>query len=331
LGQTRGRREEGRRSIGALTLVLSERDVESLMDMKLVVSSVEEVFRRQGMGEVSNFMRTRSRGGASVLNVMHANLPYLGRGGVKAYLSSRAGTVFALLLFDTKDSRLLAIMGADILGRFRTGAASAVATEYLYGKRTGTLAVFGSGKQALTQVLAMEEVMSLDEVRVWSPTPGHRVAFAQKLRTYGFNSSDFDFPTIALKGAEVATAITSSRRPFLTDEMIENLMHLNIAGGNVSNHAEVTAAGVGSFSTIAVDDIAQAKIEYGDLIQAAKEGVFSWESAIELGAFVSGKRKPEGRTLFKSGGAALEDVAVASMIYDRATKSSRSYPSVELV
>jgi alanine dehydrogenase len=314
-----------------LTLVLSERDVESLIDMKEVVSSVEEAFRRQGMGDVSNFRRTRSQGAASVLSVMHANLPYLGRGGVKAYLSSRAGTRFALLLFDTNDSSLLAVMGADILGRFRTGAASGVATKYLYGKRAGSMAVFGSGKQALTQVLAMKEVMSLDEVRVWSPTPEHRVAFAKKLKTYGFNSNSFDSPAAALKGADVATAITSSRQPFLTDDMLEDVLHLNIAGGNVSDHAELTAAGVGAFSTIAVDDIAQAKVEYGDLIQAAKDGAFSWESAVELGTIVAGKRKPEGRTLFKSGGAAFEDVAVASMIYDRATKSSVSYPSVELV
>jgi alanine dehydrogenase len=314
-----------------LTLILSERDVEGLIDMKEVVSSVEEAFRRQGMGEVSNFMRTRSRGVASVLNVMHANLPYLGRAGLKAYMSSKAGTKFALLLFDTKDSMLLAVMGADILGRFRTGAASGVATKYLYGKRAGTLAVLGSGKQALTQVLATKEIMFLDEVRVWSPTPEHRGAFARKLKTYGFNSNAFDLPAAALKGAEVATAITSSRQPFLTDEMLENVMHLNIAGGNVSDHAELTAAGVGSFSTIVVDDIAQAEIEYGDLIQAAKNGLFTWESAVELGTIVAGKRRPQGRTLFKSGGVALEDVAVASMIYDRATKSARSYPSVELV
>jgi len=314
-----------------LTLVLSERDVEGLVDMKGIVSSVEEAFLRQGMGELSNFMRTRSRGATSVLNVMHANLPYLGRAGLKAYLSSRAGTKFALLLFDTKDSRLLAVMGADILGRFRTGAASGVATKYLYGKRAGTLAVLGSGRQALTQVLAIKEVMSLEEVRVWSPTPEHRVAFAQKLKTYGFRSDAFNSPATALEGAQVATAITSSRQPFLTDEMLENLMHLNLAGGNVSDHAEVTPAGVSSFRTIAVDDIAQAKTEYGDLIQAAKEGVFSWESAVELGAIVARKRKPEGRTLFKSGGVALEDVAVASMVYDRATKSSRSYPDVELI
>lgn len=314
-----------------MTLVLSEEDVENLINMKDVVYSVEEAFRRQGTGEVSNFMRTRSRRDTSVLNVMHANLPYLGRGGVKAYMSSTRGTKFALLLFDTNDSRLLAVMGADILGRFRTGAASGVATKYLYGKRSGILAVFGSGKQAFTQVLAIKEVMSLEEVRVWSPTPEHRVAFAQKLRSYGFDSNAFDAPSEALEDTEVATTITSSRQPFLTDEMLKKVMHLNVAGGNVSDHAEVTAAGIGAFSSVVVDDIAQAKIEYGDLIQAAENGFFSWESAIELGSVVAGKRKPEGRTLFKSGGAALEDVAVASMIYDRAMESPRSYPSFELV
>ena len=314
-----------------MTLLLSERDVESLINMKEVVSSVEEAFRREGMGDVSNSRRTRSRGSAAVLSVMHATLPYLGRGGLKAYMSSRAGTKFALLLFDTNDSSLLAVMGADIIGRFRTGAASGVATKYLYGKPTGSLAVFGSGKQALTQVLAMKEVMTLEEVRVWSPTPEHRLAFTQKLRTFGFDSNAFDSPATALKGAEVATAISSSKQPYLTEDVIQNVMHLNLAGGNLPDHAELTAAGVGSFNTIVVDDIAQAKTEYGDLIQAARDGIFSWESAVELGTVIAGKMRPQGKTMFKSGGAALEDVAVASMIYDRAMKSSASYPTVELV
>jgi len=314
-----------------LTLFLSERDVESLINMNDVVSTVEEAFRRQGNGEVSNFMRTRSRGTSSVLSVMHANLPYLKRGGLKAYLSSRARTKFVLLLFDTNDSRLLAVMGADILGRFRTGAASAVATKYLYGKPSGTLALFGSGRQALTQVLAVKEVMSLDEIHIWSPTPAHRSALVQELKARGINGSAFDSPATALDGAQVATAITSSKEPFLTDEMLQDVSHLNIAGGNVPEHAEITSAAVGTFVTVAVDDLAQAKVEYGDLIQAVNDGVFSWESAVELGAVVAGKKRPEGRTLFKSGGAALEDVAVASMIYDRATKSGGSYPSLELV
>jgi ornithine cyclodeaminase/alanine dehydrogenase-like protein (mu-crystallin family) len=314
-----------------LTLILSEKDVESLINMKDVVTSVEEAFRRQGEGEVSNFMRTKSRGDASVLSVMHASLPYLRRGGLKAYMSSRGGTKFALLLFDTDDARLLAVMSADILGRFRTGAASGVATKHLFGRHSGTLALFGTGKQALTQVLAVTEVMTVDEVRIWSPTPEHGRAFAQKLETLGINGSAFDSPTAALDGAEVATAITSAKRPFLNGEVLEGVSHLNIAGGNVPNHAEITSSAVGIFDTVAVDDLAQAKVEYGDLIEAANDGTFSWQSAVELGAIVAGRSKPGGRTLFKSGGAAFEDVAVASMIYDRAMESGRPFLGVELV
>ena len=247
------------------------------------------------------------------------------------YASSRAGTKFALLLFDTDDSRLLAVMGADMLGRFRTGAASGVATKHLYGRRSGTLAILGSGKQALTQVLAVKEVMTLDEVRVWSPTPEHRRAFTQRLNSSGISGMAFDSPAAALDGAEVATAITSAREPFLTRQMLAGVSHLNVTGGNVPDHTEMTSDAVGAFDTVAVDDLAQAKVEYGDLIQAASAGGFDWESAIELGAVVAGKRSSRGRTLFKSGGAALEDVAVGSMIYDRALKSGRPYPSVELV
>ncbi len=314
-----------------MTLFLSERDVEGIIDMNEVVPTVEEAFRRQGSGEVSNFRRTRSTGDGSLLNVMHANLPYLGRGGLKAYMSSRAGTRFALLLFDSKDSELLAVMGADIIGRFRTGAASGVATKHLFGKRTGTLAVFGSGKQALTQVLAVRAVMSVDQVRVWSPNPEHRRAFAQRLKTDGVNAGAFESPAQALDGAQVASAITSSKEPFLTGEMLEGVSHLNIAGGNVPGHAEIAADAVPSFDTVVVDDLAQARTEYGDLILPEARGLFSWDRAIELGKIVAGSATASGRTLFKSGGVALEDVAVASMIYDKALKSGNSYPAAELV
>jgi ornithine cyclodeaminase/alanine dehydrogenase-like protein (mu-crystallin family) len=308
-----------------LTLVLSERDVLSLIDMGEVVSSVEEAFRREGLGEATNSMRTRSRGGSSVLNVMHANLAYLKRGGLKAYMSSRAGTKFVLVLFDNSDSTPLAVMGADTIGRFRTGAASGVATKYLYGAPSGTLALFGSGKQALTQALAMASVMSLEDVRVWSPTAAHRESCARLLRENGLKAHSLDSPLAALEGAQVACAITSSKEPFLTESMLHGLSHVNICGSNAQSHAEMTPAAVGSFDTVVVDDLAQARVEYGDLIMAESSGRFAWESAVDLASVVAGRTAHHGRTLFKSGGIALEDVAVASALYDKAMKSGEGY------
>jgi alanine dehydrogenase len=314
-----------------LALILSEQDVRGLLDMNEVVGAVEEAFRREGMGEAFNSMRTRSREPGSVLNVMHATLPYLRRGGLKAYLASPSGAKFVVVLFDTSDSSLLAVMGADHLGRYRTGAASGVATKHLYRRKSGTLAILGSGKQALTQALAVRSVMTVDEARIWSPNPGHRDEFSRRLREAGFKASACDTPGLAFEGADVACSITSSKAPFITEEMLGTASHVNICGGNVPEHAEITSAAMGSFDTCVVDDLHQAKTEYGDLIQAAREGKFSWASAVELGSVVAGKAKPIGRTLFKSGGAAIEDVAVASMLYDKATNSEKHYPSVELV
>jgi ornithine cyclodeaminase len=166
---------------------------------------------------------------------------------------------------------------------------------------------------------------------VWSPNRSHSEEFVRALQKAGFHSVASDTPGQALEGADVLSAVTSSKEAFITKEMLGSVSHANICGVNVPSHAEMTADAIGSFDEIIVDDLPQARVEYGDLIQAAAAGTFRWDSALELGQVVSGKLKPAGRTLFKSGGAALEDVAVASLLYEKARRSGKNYPDVELV
>jgi len=89
------------------------------------------------------------------------------------------------------------------------------------------------------------------------------------------------------------STITSSREAFLGKVDLEQVSHVNVCGGNVPEHAEVTAEAVGSFDTVVVDDLAQAKAEYGDLIQAASSGRFAWESASSSGQWL--QAEPRGR------------------------------------
>jgi len=306
-----------------LTLALSEKDVQGLLEMTEVVSAVEEAFRREAAGEAMNSARSRTRGIGVVLNAMHAYLPYLRRGGLKCYISSRKGTRFVFILFDSEDSRPLAIMGADTLGRFRTGAASGVATKFLYGRKSAKLAVCGSGKQALTQVLGVAAVTSISELRIWSPTEDHREGFRLRLKEMGLDAETFGTPGEALRGVDVASTVTSSKKPFLSPAEIEHLAHLNACGSNSPEHSEVMATAVAEFGAVVVDDLLQARIEYGDLIQAAEAGTFSWDAAVPLKEVVAGRVSATGSTLFKSGGVALEDVAVGSLVYDKALKSGR--------
>jgi len=309
-----------------MTLFLSEDQVKELLDMKEVVQAVEESFRHQGLGESVNSTRTRSRADGAVLNVMHASLPYLGRAGLKCYMSSPKGTKFLVALFDLNDATPLAVMGADFLGRYRTGAASAVATKHLYRRSSARLAVFGAGRQALTQVQALQAVLTVEEVVVWSPNPSHGAGFASKLNELGLRATAADSPGAASANAEVGSTITSAATPFLTDHDASPLSHVNVCGGNHPRHSELTPDAVASFGSIFVDDLAQGKIEYGDLLNAASAGKFVWDKAIELGSVVAGKASPKGRTLFKSGGIAIEDVAVASLLYDKVSRNGAIRP-----
>lgn len=306
-----------------MTIYLSEVEVERLLRMDEVIDTVEEAFRRQGKGEAFNSPRTRTIGHGAALNVMHAVLPYLGRGGLKAYMSTAAGTKFVIVLFDARDSRPLAVMGADMLGRFRTGAASGVATRHMYRRPSAVLAIFGTGRQALTQVLAVSSVLKLDEVRAWSPDSAHRAKFATDLSVRGVKAVACASPAEAADGADVGSAISSSKDPFLSKREVKGMAHLNLCGGNNPAHSEIVPDAVASFRTVAVDDVPQGMKEYGDLIKAASSGCFDWADAVPLSSIVDGSVKPDSPSLFKSGGAALEDIAVASLVYDKALESGR--------
>lgn len=304
-----------------MTLLLSESDVAKLLSMAEVVPAVEQSFKEEGRSGAINSPRTRTAAPGSVLNVMHASLPYLGRSGTKVYMSTEHGTNFVFLLFDSLRGDLLCVMGADTLGRYRTGAASAVATKYLSPLRRFRLAIAGSGRQALTQVLALREVAELEAVCIWSPSADHREVFARRLsREYGLEASAHRTVEEAFLGAQVATTITTSERAFVGRGALATLTHLNACGANWHDKSEVSPEALASFSTICVDDLSQSMVESGDLILAVKKRRVSWKKVVELKDVVVSRVKPRGKSYFKSNGVAIEDVAVGSLIYDGAMK-----------
>ena len=303
-----------------MVLILSESDIRTLVSMKEMVPAVEEAFLKQGLGQAVNSPRTRSVIADSSLNVMHASLSYLGRSGAKCYMSTKEGNRFVFVLFDTESGNILAMMAADVLGRYRTGAASAVATKHLARRKDLSLAIFGSGGQALTQVLAVAEVAAVRRVNVWSPTPSNREKFAGELAALGFDAKAASSPREAMAGTDVASAITSSARGFIEASDASSIVHMNLCGSNNPRGGEALPSIFQDFRQVVVDDLAQARYEAGDLIQAEKAGTFTWDRAVELKDIVAGKVAPSGRTVFKSHGVALEDVAAGSLVYDAAKK-----------
>ena len=304
-------------------LLLKEADVNALVTMEDALAAVEGSFLEQARGTGINQPRRRVRQPHGTLHLMGAALVERGYWGFKAYTTTRQGARFVVHLYDVTSGALLAILEAERLGQLRTGAASGVATKYLARPDAGTLALFGAGYQAETQLEAIAAVRPLREVRVYSRTPARRHAFAERMAArLGLQVQAVDAPEAALDGADIITTITTARAPLFKGDLVQPGVHINAAGSNAAIRAELDAEAVRRATAIFVDDVQQARFESGDLVQAYQRNALAWERVRSLADVVAGllpgRRTSEDITLFESQGIALWDVALAAVVYERA-------------
>ncbi len=304
-------------------LVLSEDDVRQVLTMDLALEAVEEGLRKFALDEGQNVSRSRVQTDHSMLHVMSASAKTLGVLGTKLYVTSRKGSHFHLALYDGKAGTLQALIQADYLGQMRTGAASGVATEYMARPEASEVGLFGSGKQARTQLQAVCAVRKITRVQVYSPNEEHRRQFAVEMSERCETEVEpVPRPEMAAEDKDIIITATTSREPVLNGNWVAEGTHLNVVGSNFLAKAEIDAVTVRCSSSIVVDSKEQARLEAGDFVQALEEGSIHWANIHELGQVIvgryTGRAHPEDKTLFKSLGIAIEDVAVAARVYEKA-------------
>lgn len=305
------------------TLLLNELEVRELLTMDMALEAVEEGLRRMALDEAMNIPRARSQTDHAMLHVMSASAKTLGVMGYKAYTTSRKGASFHVGLFDGKSGDLAALVQADYLGQVRTGAASGIATKYLARPEASTVGMFGSGKQARTQLLAICKIRTIKQVQVFSRSEETRRAFCAEMAPLCQCAVEpASRPEDAARNKDIVITATSSREPVLAGDWLAEGTHLNVIGSNFLVKAEIDLATIRRASNIVVDSKEQAYLEAGDFRQAIDSGVLRWQDVRELGAVVA-SRTP-GRvdaaqiTLFKSLGLAIEDIATAAKVVAKA-------------
>ena len=285
--------------------------------MDAVIAAVAAATRELGEGKAQNEPRRRAFAPGGLLNVMFAAYPGGGCMGLKAYTIA-GGTVRFLVTVFALDGSLTALIDADEMGAYRTGAATAVAASAMAPKGPIAVAIIGAGHQARTQSLALSRVLEISELRVFARDQAHREAFAaERAAALGINVVAAASAEAAVRGAGVVVTITTSSTPVIEDEWVSAPALVVGAGSNFPNRAEIPAGLVGRAQTVVVDQLATARLESGDLIAAHEAGKFEWERAIELGSVLAdGWKSPEtpGITLFESHGLALWDLAAASTV-----------------
>jgi alanine dehydrogenase len=308
-------------------LYLTEEDVVATLTVRDALRLLDDAARAQAEGRAENKPRQRVRTQQSVLQVLPA--AYGERLGHKSYLVAPKprGARFLYLLF-AASGEMLALFEADALGQIRTGAASGLATRVLAREDARTLGVIGTGWQARTQLEAVCAVRPIERVRAFGRNPERLGAFCEEMTArVGVPVEPAANGREAVSGAGVVCTITNASAPVLEGSWLDAGTHVNAAGSNRANAQEVDVETVACAAVVAVEDLAQANVESGDLISAAQSGRWSWDRAVLLSDVVAGKKpgrtSAEQITLFESLGIGLWDLAAASHVYDACVAAGR--------
>lgn len=300
------------------TLILSHADVEELLTMRECIAVMEDALAALARGEVHNPLRQaiRAPGAPGLLGLMPAwRTGYYALKEVCVYpenpkrgLDTHVGTV---LLHSGETGEPLAIMNASAITAIRTAAVSAVATRLLARPDARVLAVIGNGVQAKAHLEAIPLVRDIVDVRVFSRSSG-TVASAEE----------------AVRGADIVVTATNSREPVLKREWLKPGAHINAVGSSIPSARELDGATIAA-SSLFVDRIESTVNESGDYLFAVKEGAIRRPEHIrgELGDVLigrtAGRTADDEITLFKSLGLAVEDLASAAFLYEKARREGR--------
>ncbi|MEM2250966.1 MAG: alanine dehydrogenase [Candidatus Hadarchaeales archaeon] len=313
-------------------LILTKSEVESLLSMKETIEAVEEAFREKGMGKVQmppkSYVFFKEFNGD--FRVMPAYLESIGAAGVKIVNAHPDNprkyglpTVMAIIvLIDPKTGTPLAVMDGTTITNMRTGAAGAVAVKYLARKDSRIIAMVGAGVQARTQLLAISEIMKIEEVRVNDVRREKAEEYCREMeKKIDADFIVFDDTERAVRNADIVITTTPSRKPIVMNEWITEGVHINAIGADAPGKQELDPA-ILRRAKVVVDDIEQAS-HSGEINVPISQGLFKKSQIYaELGEIVTG-RKP-GReskdeiTVFDSTGLAVQDIATDWLVYRKA-------------
>lgn len=312
-------------------LVLTERDIASMLSMEDGVRLVEESFREYGAGRATLAPRVALPigGEAGMFRTMAANVPASGVFGLKTLTGvpgrRRAGaTYFAMLLFDVASGALAAMLPATHITGIRTGAAGGVAVRHLARSDARTVGLIGAGVQGRAQVAAIRVVRPIENVRIFDVNREMAARYALELRASGIEAEVVDAVRACVGGCDIVVSATTSTHPVIAGEWLEPGVHVNAIGANTARKRELDPTAF-TRGRVVVDFAEQVLTEAGDLIDALRVGtVTEAEMSLELGQIVAdlapGRQRSEEITIFKSVGVAFQDVAVAGWVYAEAVR-----------
>ncbi|WP_158853351.1 ornithine cyclodeaminase family protein [Halorhabdus sp. CUG00001] len=310
-------------------LFLESEDVSTLATPSEYVAAVRDGYRQRGEGAPAEPRTTlRAEDPPGMLTGYLAVLPDSGVMGGYTYAAGfgERDAHFVLPVFDADSGEPLAVFDGASLNPHKTGAVGAVGIDALARENATQVGLFGSGSQASGQLRAAAAVRDLEQVHVYSPTPAHREAFAKEMG----NELDpavraVTEPKQAVVDADIVITATQASEPVFDGEWLEPGTHVTAMGQYHPEKREIDAHTVAK-ATYVPDLRARLEQDAGAYLQAKSEGAIDeGHVQAELGDIVAGnapgRTSDREITVFDSGGTAIETVAAAGLLYERARKA----------
>jgi len=317
-------------------LILSRGDVLDLLTLRECIDAVERAFRLRAEGHTL---------GPGVLAV-HAvdgsfHIKAAGLVGERSYFAAKTNANFpenprrvgpptiqgTIVLADASNGTPLAIIESGSVTALRTGAATAVAAKYLARRDARTATIVGCGVQGELQLAAIAAVLPLQ--RAWVLDTDHTRAEGMAARataSLGLRVEATKDLHAALRESDVCVTCTPARRAFVTTADVAPGTFIGAVGADNKGKQELEPALVAS-ATLVVDLVEQCA-EIGELQHVLAAGLMTRAQVhAELADVVVGRRPGRTRddeiTIFDSSGTALQDVAAAVVVYEKARASGR--------
>jgi alanine dehydrogenase len=311
-------------------LWLTQEEVKSVMDMHSDMQVVERAFRQHGLGKVQMppksylyytayngdlrtmpaYLEEEDITGVKIVNV-HPGNPALG-----------LPTVMALIvLISPQTGAPIAIMDGTYLTDIRTGAAGGIAAKYLARKDSKVIGMVGAGNQARTQLEALSEVFEPELVKVTSRTKESCEQFIREAADIISCEIRYEETIENVCDCDILVTTTPTRKPIVKAQWIKEGTHINAIGADAVGKEELDPELI-IRSKIVVDDIVQA-LHSGEVnVPLSKHYISENDIHAQLGEVIvglkPGRTSEEEITIFDSTGLAIQDVASAHLVYQRA-------------
>jgi alanine dehydrogenase len=316
--------------------ILSRVDVSELLTLADCIAAVEHAFRLHAEGRTlgPGILGIPAPGGGF-------HIKAAGLAGERSYFAAKTNANFpdnaqrfglptiqgTIVLADAQTGTPLAIMDSASVTALRTGAATAVATKFLARPDARIATIVGCGVQGEIQLAAIAAVLALQRAWVLDTDQARAEALAARAAAHlGIRVEAARDLRAALRESDVCVTCTPSRRPLVFHDDITPGTFVAAVGADSHGKQELEPQLVAS-STLVVDVLEQCA-DIGELQHVLAAGLMTREGVhAELGHVVTGRRPGRTRddeiTIFDSSGTAVQDVAAAVVVYERALANGR--------